>query len=708
MGILNLQTPLTYLKGVGEARAELMRKELKLDNCNDLLQFYPYRYIDRTDFKTIKDVNDTVLKGEELKEFQLKGKLSNIQLLGSKRAKRLTATLSDGTGFIELVWFNSISWLQKNLKGDIKYLVYGKPYIFNGALNITHPELEPADSTEFQLSGKIQPVYSGTEKLKARGITGKSMSKLTHILFEELTEKDVFEIIPDEIISKYKLIKRFEAYKQIHFPESENHLQHATRRLKFEELFIDQVKLLRVKQYRHSASIGFIFKNIENIFTPFYNNYLPFQLTEAQKRVVKEIRKDLLSGKQMNRLLQGDVGSGKTVVALLTMLMAIDNGFQTCIMAPTEILAQQHFQSLSELIQPLNLKIALLTGSIKGKKRKTILEELNQGIINILVGTHALIEETVKFTNLGCVIIDEQHRFGVEQRSKLWTKNNITPHILVMTATPIPRTLAMTYYGDLDVSIIDELPPGRKQIKTVHKKESERLAVLGFIKEQIAEGRQVFIIYPLIEESEKLDLNNLMQGVQAMERAFPKPQYQISIMHGKMKPADKEFEMHRFLKNQTQIMVSTTVIEVGVNVPNATVMIIENSERFGLAQLHQLRGRVGRGAHQSFCILVTGDKLNNDSRTRIQTMIQTNDGFRISEVDMQLRGPGEIEGTRQSGAPQFKIANIQTDENILKEARATAEELLSNDRNLDLPSNQSLKKYLSEQSWKIKKWGKVS
>ncbi|MFI5170756.1 MAG: ATP-dependent DNA helicase RecG [Chitinophagales bacterium] len=708
MGILNLQTPLTYLKGVGEARAELMRKELKLSNCSDLLQFYPYRYIDRTDFKTIKDVYNAAYKGEEIKDVQLKGLLRNIKVVGTKRSKRLTATVEDGTGFIELVWFNSIPWLQKNLKPDTQYLIYGKPYFFNTVLNITHPEIEIAASGEFQLSGKIQPVYPGTEKLKAKGITGKSIAKLTHILFEELTEKDIYEIIPLEIISKYKLINRYEAYKQIHFPESENHLQHATRRLKFEELFIDQVKLLRVKQYRHSVSIGFIFKNIEKFFTPFYNENLPFQLTEAQKRVVKEIRKDLLSGRQMNRLLQGDVGSGKTVVALLTMLMAIDNDFQTCLMAPTEILAQQHFQTISELIKPLQLRTEILTGSIKGKKRKIILDALEKGEVHILIGTHALIEETVKFNNLGYVVIDEQHRFGVEQRSKLWTKNNITPHILVMTATPIPRTLAMTYYGDLDVSTIDELPPGRKQIKTVHRKESERLAVFGFIKEQIAEGRQIFIIYPLIEESEKLDLNNLMEGVQAMERAFPKPQYQIGIMHGKMKPADKDFEMERFLKNQTQIMVSTTVIEVGVNVPNATVMIIENAERFGLSQLHQLRGRVGRGAHQSFCILMTGDKLNNDARTRIQTMIQTTDGFKISEVDMQLRGPGEIEGTRQSGAPQFKIANIQTDEKILREARSTAEELLTNDRNLELASNQSLKKYLSEQSWKIKQWGKVS
>ena len=708
MAILSLQTPLIYLKGVGEARAEQLRKELNLDNCLDLIQFFPYRYIDRTDFKTVKQALELAAKLDEVKDVQLKGRLKNIHVVGLKRAKRLVATLDDGTGSIELVWFNSISWLQKTLKPETQYLVFGKPYFFNGNLNITHPEIEDAATSEFQLSGKIQPMYPGTEKLKARGINSKAIARYTRYLIDNLDEKELFEILPQPITDKYKLINRFEAYKQIHYPDSEAHLQHAIRRLKFEELFIDQIKLLRVKQYRHSTSIGFILKNIEHHFTNFFNNHLPFQLTEAQKRVLKEIRKDVLSGRQMNRLLQGDVGSGKTVVALLTMLMAIDNNFQSCLMAPTEILAQQHYAGIKELLAPLNIRVELLTGSVKGKQRKIIFADLEKGEIPILIGTHALIEDTVKFNNLGCVVIDEQHRFGVEQRAKLWAKNNIAPHILVMTATPIPRTLAMTYYGDLDVSVIDELPPGRKPIKTVHRKESERLQVFGFLKEQIKEGRQVFVIYPLIEESDKLDLNNLMEGIQAFERAFPRPQYQLSIMHGKMKPADKDFEMQRFVANNTQIMVSTTVIEVGVNVPNATVMIIENAERFGLAQLHQLRGRVGRGAHQSFCILMTGDKLNNDARTRIQTMIQTNDGFKISEVDMQLRGPGEIEGTRQSGAPNFKIANIATDEHIMREARLSAEDLLNEDRKFEKPENMSLRKYLSEQKWKIKQWGKVS
>lgn len=705
---ISLQTPIIYLKGVGEARAELLKKELAIETCNDLLQFFPYRYIDRTTLTTIKEVQKQIAAVDYASDVQLKGIITNIKLIGVKRGKRLTAQLNDGTGIIELVWFNGISWLQKSLEADKQYLVYGKPYLFNHSINITHPEIETAAASDLQFSGTIQPVYSSTEKLKARGLNSKAIAKLTHTLVEQLPQYEIEENLPESILAKYRLIGRFEACKKIHFPENEQELLHATRRLKFEELFIDQIRMLRLKTARHQSSIGFIFKQIENIFTPFYNQYLPFELTEAQKRVVKEIRKDLLSGRQMNRLLQGDVGSGKTVVALLSMLMAIDNGFQSCLMAPTEILAQQHYQTISELVQPLKLQVALLTGSVKGKARKLILEQLANGTIHILIGTHALIEETVQFDNLGLVVIDEQHRFGVEQRAKLWTKNQLSPHILVMTATPIPRTLAMTYYGDLDVSVIDELPPGRKEIKTVHKKESERLAVFGFLKEQINEGRQIFIIYPLIEESEKLDLNNLMEGVVAIERAFPKPNYHIGILHGKMKPADKDFEMARFLNKQTQIMVATTVIEVGVNVPNATVMVIENAERFGLSQLHQLRGRVGRGAHQSFCILMTGDKLNNDARVRIQTMLQTNDGFKIADVDMQLRGPGEIEGTRQSGAPQFKIANIMTDETILREARSTAEELLETDPLINAPENLPLKKYLTEHTRKVKRWGRVS
>lgn len=705
---MNLKTPLTFLKGVGEQRAAMLLKELELETTFDLLQFFPLRYVDRTDFKTIQQVKQLTLSVTELRDVQMKGILRNIHLVGAKKGRRLVAELQDSSGTMELVWFNGINWLQKSLKPDTQYIVFGKPSIFNGIVNIMHPEMEPAATSEYQLGGKIQPVYSGTEKLKAKGITSKLIGKFVQSLFDQLNVYDLPENIPADVLEKYRLISRFDAYRQIHFPDSEQHLQHAIRRLKFEELFIDQVKLLRVKQFRHSSSMGFIFKELDQYFNPFYTQHMPFELTNAQKRVVKEIRKDVLSGRQMNRLLQGDVGSGKTVVALLTMLMALDSGFQACLMAPTEILAQQHYAGLSELLKAMPVRVALLTGSIKGKQRREIQEGVVDGSIHILIGTHALIEETVQFQNLGCVVIDEQHRFGVEQRAKLWSKNNISPHILVMTATPIPRTLSMAYYGDLDVSIIDELPPGRKPILTVHRKENERLRVFGFMKEQIAEGRQVFVIYPLIEESEKLDLKNLMNGAEVIDQEFPKPQYQVSILHGRMKPADKDFEMQRFLKKQTQIMISTTVIEVGVNVPNATVMVIENAERFGLAQLHQLRGRVGRGAHQSYCILMTDNKLNADARTRIQTMVQTNDGFKIAEVDMQLRGPGEIEGTRQSGAPQFAIANIVTDEAILKEARLTAEALLDEDPVLNEPKNAALKKYLSEQTWKIKQWGKVS
>ena len=708
MASVHLKTPLTFLKGVGEQRAAMLLKELELETCFDLLHFFPLRYVDRTVFNTVQQVKNLAFSDAELREVQMKGALRNIHLMGAKKGRRLIAELFDGSGSIELVWFNGINWLQKSLKPDTQYIVYGKPSIFNGIVNIMHPEMEPAATSEYQLGGKIQPVYSGTEKLKSRGINSKMIGKFLQTLFDQISEADLPENIPADISEKYRLIKRYDAYQQIHFPDSDQHLQHAVRRLKFEELFIDQVKLLRVKQFRHSSSMGFIFKELDNYFNPFYKQYMPFTLTHAQKRVVKEIRKDVLGGRQMNRLLQGDVGSGKTVVALLTMLMALDSGFQACLMAPTEILAQQHYASISDLLQAMPVRVALLTGSIKGKHRRETLEGTADGSIHILIGTHALIEETVQFNNLGCVVIDEQHRFGVEQRAKLWSKNNIAPHILVMTATPIPRTLSMAYYGDLDVSIIDELPPGRKPILTVHRKENERLRVFGFMKEQIAEGRQVFVIYPLIEESEKVDLKNLMQGAEVIDQEFPKPQYQLSILHGRMKPADKDFEMQRFLKKQTQIMVSTTVIEVGVNVPNATVMIIENAERFGLAQLHQLRGRVGRGAHQSYCILMTDNRLNADARTRINTMVQTNDGFKIAEVDMQLRGPGEIEGTRQSGAPQFAIANIVTDEAILKEARLTAEALLDEDPSLNEQKNAPLRKYLSEQTWKIKQWGKVS
>jgi len=704
---IQLNTPINFLKGIGEQRAALLLKELELETVFDLLQFFPLRYSDRTTFITVQQAIQDAYKSVDLKEMQLKGLLRNMHVIGGGRKRRLTAEFYDGTGSMELVWFNGIPWLQKWLKADTQYIIYGKPSIFQGNVNFMHPEIEPAAMSEYVFGGKMQPVYSGTEKLRAKGITSKLLGKWMQVAFEQLPKTELYENLPEPVQQKYKLIGRWDAYYQIHFPVSDQHLQHAIRRLKFEELFIDQVKMLRIKQFRHTNSMGFIFKELDPVFNDFYNNHLPFSLTDAQKRVLKEIRKDVLSGRQMNRLLQGDVGSGKTVVALLTMLMAVDNDFQACLMAPTEILAQQHFAGIAELLAKLPLGVALLTGSIKGKQRKQILEAVEAGEIQLLIGTHALIEDTVKFRALGCVIIDEQHRFGVEQRSKLWSKNTIAPHILVMTATPIPRTLSMAFFGDLDVSIIDQLPPGRKPIKTIHKRESERLEVFGFIKKQIAEGRQIFIVYPLIEESEKLDLKNLMQGAEMIERDFPRPQYQASILHGRMTAAEKDAEMQRFIKKQTHIMISTTVIEVGVNIPNATVMVVENAERFGLAQLHQLRGRVGRGAHQSYCVLMTENKLNADARKRIQTMVQTNDGFVIAEVDMQLRGPGEIEGTRQSGAAQYLLANVVTDEAILKEARLTAEQILDEDPGLQSPVHAALKKFLSTQTWKIRQWGKI-
>lgn len=697
-----LQTSLVYLKGVGQTRAALIAKEMELFNFSDLLLYYPFRYIDKTEFTYIKDIpfkNNPV---------QLKGSLHNIQLIGGKSAKRLTARLDDGTGSIELLWFNGISWLQKTLVEKQVYLVYGKPVLFNNKYNITHPDIEIIAADELTQSGKLEPVYSVPDKLKAKNITGKVIAKLTQNLVDIIVPADVPENLPAYLLQKYRLVSKFQSVKWIHHPDTFKQAEHATRRIKFEELFIDQVRILRTKTARQLKGNGFVFEHIDKSFKIFYDSILPFELTNAQKKVIKEIRKDVLSGHQMNRLLQGDVGSGKTMVAFITILMAMDNNFQAAFMAPTEILAQQHYNGLQEFCKKLHLPIALLTGSTRSAVRKKLLHALESGELKILIGTHALIEDTVQFKQLGLVIIDEQHRFGVEQRGKMWVKNETPPHILVMTATPIPRTLAMTVYGDLDVSVIDELPPGRKEIKTVHRTEGKRLSVFGFMKEQIAAGRQIYIVYPLIEESEKLDLNNLMQGVQAMEKAFPRPQYQISIVHGRMKQEDKEFEMQRFLKKETQIMVATTVIEVGVNVPNASVMIIENPERFGLAQLHQLRGRVGRGSDQSYCILMTGNKLSNDARLRIRTMLETNDGFKISEVDMHLRGPGEIEGTRQSGISNYRLANIIKDEKVLQEARNSAEELLATDPQLQKPEHAALQDFLNKQFRKAKFWSKVS
>ncbi len=696
-----LQSPIEYLKGVGPQRGELLRSELDVATFGDLLHYYPFRYVDRSVVHQVKDLNP-------LTQFiQLKGKLTGFRQLGDKKHRRLIATFRDKSGEVDLIWFQSIDWILKTLKPNIEYLVFGKPTLFNGEYNIPHPEVEPVPD-EVELRGKgMQPVYSSSEKARKKGLDTRGITRLTRTLVDQVKERDVPEILPADLLQQYRLLSRYEAMVNIHFPKSESSLHEAKRRLKFEELFLIQLQVMKVKTKRAAVSKGFVFDKIDNHFDRFYKQQLKFELTGAQKRVLKEIRKDTLSGKQMNRLLQGDVGSGKTIVALLTALMAIDNGFQSCLMAPTEILANQHYEGILELLRGMGLEVALLTGSVKGKARKFILENLAEGKIDLLIGTHALIEDQVVYKNLGMVIIDEQHRFGVAQRARLWTKNEKPPHVLVMTATPIPRTLAMTVYGDLDVSVIDELPPGRKPIRTVHRTDADRMRVFGFLKEEMTKGRQVYIVYPLIEESEALDLKHLMDGYESISRAFPKPQYQISIVHGRMRAADKDFEMQRFLKKETQIMIATTVIEVGVNVPNASVMVIENAERFGLAQLHQLRGRVGRGAEQSFCILMTGKKLGEDSKKRISVMCQTNDGFVIAEEDLKLRGPGDIEGTRQSGALNLRLADLVEDANVLEAARNSAQKIMEVDPMLELPQNRGLLAYMQE-STRDKVWSKIS
>lgn len=696
-----LQSPIEYLKGVGPERGALLRKELHINTFGDLLQHFPFRYVDRSSIHKIRDLTP------HTQYVQFKGRINGFRYVGNGPQKRLVAGFSDSSGTIELVWFKGGEFVLKTIKPNAEVLVFGKPTLFNGDYNIAHPEVEEI-TDEVKLSGKgLQPVYSSTEKMKKKYLDSKGIARLVQVLMAQLKEKDVPEFLPKEVLQQYKLTPRYEAIQSIHYPKNEDLLHEATRRLKFEELFLIQLQMLKVKANRGQVSKGFIMEKIDNQFDRFYHHQLKFELTGAQKRVLKEIRRDTLSGRQMNRLLQGDVGSGKTIVALLTMLMAIDNGFQACLMAPTEILANQHYESIMDALQGMGLEVALLTGNVKGKTRKYVLENLAEGNINIVIGTHALIEETVVFKNIGMVVIDEQHRFGVAQRAALWTKNEKPPHILVMTATPIPRTLAMTIYGDLDVSVIDELPPGRKPIRTVHRTDADRLRVFGFMKEEIAKGRQIYVVYPLIEESEALDLKHLMDGYESISRAFPKPQYQISIVHGRMRGADKDFEMQRFVRGETQIMIATTVIEVGVNVPNASVMIIENAERFGLSQLHQLRGRVGRGAEQSFCILMSGSKLSEESKKRISVMCSTNDGFVIAEEDLKLRGPGDLEGTQQSGVVNMHIADLVADVKILEAARTTAQDLIDKDPYLEQPGHQPLLKYLSEVS-KEKIWSKIS
>jgi len=698
-----LDTPIEYLKGVGPQRGELLRRELGIYTYGDLLLHFPFRYIDRTRFHLIRDIR------QEGEQYQIKGVLRRIETVGEGRAKRLVGTLRDETGAVELVWFQGIAWLERSLKVGREYVVFGRASLFNGRFNFPHPEMEEAAPENAQAAQTFDPVYPSTDKLTQKGLDARGLRKLVRALLDQLSPKDLPETLPGTLRNTYRLMARWEAMNKIHFPENQQELDAARRRLKFEELFFLQLRLLQIRRRRKDSSQGFVFEKIGDYFHRFYRDKLPFELTNAQKRVVREIRADLATGHQMNRLVQGDVGSGKTVVALLTMLIAADNGYQSCLMAPTEILAQQHYASICQLVGDLGVQVGFLSSMVKGKARQAVLDALANGDMHIVIGTHALIEESVQFHRLGLAIIDEQHRFGVEQRAALWKKGaSLPPHILVMTATPIPRTLAMTLYGDLDTSIIDELPPGRKPIKTVHFTEQHRLRVQSFMREQIAQGRQVYVVYPMIEETEKADMLNLMTGFEALSRDFPLPQYQISIVHGKMKPADKDFEMQRFVKGQTHIMVATTVIEVGVNVPNATVMVVENAERFGLSQLHQLRGRVGRGAEQSYCILMTTSKLSADARERIRTLVETNDGFAIAEADLRLRGPGNIEGTQQSGMIRFLIADLANDGPILTAARDIASGILNADPQLSAPEHRCLREHLASTGKEARLWSRIS
>jgi len=684
-----LQTPIDYLKGVGPNRADLLKKELGIITFQDFIHLFPNRYIDRTKYYKINELQQSNA------DVQIIGKITHLKMVEQTKGKRLVATYKDETGSMELVWFRGHKWVKESLKLNVTYVIFGKTNWFNGVFSMAHPEMELLEEHEQNLRSAMQPIYPSTEKLSNSGITNRVINKLMQQLFIESKNKFA-ETLSPEILNRLKLLPKNRALFNVHFPESQELLAKAIYRLKMEELFYIQLQLIRKNLIHKSKIKGYAFDEIGTHFNTFYKQHLPFELTDAQKRVIKEIRNDLGSKAQMNRLLQGDVGSGKTIVALMAMLIALDNGFQTCLMAPTEILSIQHYNSLVEMCSKLNISISLLTGSSNTSQRKEIHQNLENGTLDILIGTHALLEDKVKFKNLGLAIIDEQHRFGVEQRSKLWHKNEFPPHVLVMTATPIPRTLAMSVYGDLDLSIIDELPPGRKEIKTVHRYDSNRLKVFKFIRDEIEKGKQIYIVYPLIQESETMDYKDLMDGYESIEREFPKPKYQISIVHGKMKPADKEFEMNRFIKGETQIMVATTVIEVGVNVPNASVMIVESAERFGLSQLHQLRGRVGRGADQSYCILMTSHKLSADAKARISTMVRTSDGFEIAEVDLKLRGPGDMMGKQQSGVLNLKIADLIKDSDILKIARSLAWEILKDDPALKKPENASIRSAFEE------------
>lgn len=693
-----LDTPIEYLKGVGPARAEMLRKEIEVHTFGDLLLYYPFRYVDRSKFYTVGEIDS------EAAWVQLKGKITGMQTIGTGRIARLVMTFRDSTGEIELIWFQGSKWIKDKVSIGKEYIIFGKPNLFNGRYNFTHPDIEPADEEVPLQNEPLQPYYSTSEKLKSRGFTPKNFVRIMRNLISQV-QYAIPEILSQHLISAIKLMSRAEALINIHFPRDPQSLLKAQERIKFDELFFIQLQLLRLKYVRMEKVHGRIFGHIGSYLNDFYHQKLPFELTNAQKKVIREIRADLGNGKQMNRLLQGDVGSGKTLVALMSMLIALDNGCQACLMAPTEILATQHFKTLSRMLSGLPVEFALLTGSTKKSVRTELHRKLQDGSLQILIGTHALIEDKVIFNNLGLVVIDEQHRFGVAQRARLWEKSEIPPHILVMTATPIPRTLAMTLYGDLDVSVIDELPPGRQPVKTYHFYEKDRLKVFRFMKDQIQLGRQIYVVYPIINESDKLDLQPLMDGFDTVSRYFPLPEYQISIVHGQLKAAEKESEMKRFLEKKTHIMVATTVIEVGVDIPNASVMVIENAERFGLSQLHQLRGRVGRGADQSHCILMSSYKLTADGRKRLETMVRTTDGFEIAEVDLHLRGPGDLQGTQQSGLVGLKLASLVKDEKLLKIAREFAHRILTDDPELRKEENLPMVKYLQLNA---NDWGKIS
>lgn len=695
---MTLETSIEFLKNFGTERAKLIRNVLGISTVEDLLTFYPIRYIDKSKIYKVGD-----LTGEPDSDIQFKGKITDLQEVVYEKGKRLSAKFRDETGTIDLVWFRYTNWMKDAIPLNKEIFIFGKVNLFNGYFSMPHPEIEVDEKKA--LSGTLLPVYPGSEKLTKRGITNKLFQTAIFNLLKDLPNL-ISENLPEYLLKSMKLMERLNAYYNIHFPKDLKHYDEANRRLKFEEAFFFQLGYGLKKLHQKTKSFGNPFPIVGDHFNQFYENNLPFELTNAQKRVLKEIRTDMKRSTQMNRLLQGDVGSGKTMVALLTMLIAMDNGFQSCLMAPTEILAQQHFNSIQELLENTDIKVRLLTGSSKTKERRIIHEELENGELSILIGTHALLEDKVKFQNLGLAIIDEQHRFGVAQRAKLWAKNNIPPHILVMTATPIPRTLAMSFYSDLDVSVIDELPIGRKPIITAHRREKDRLSVYKFCKDEIEKGRQIYYVYPLIEESETLDYKNMMEGLEHVMNYFS--EYNVTMVHGRMKPAEKDVNMQYFASGNAQIMVATTVIEVGVNVPNASVMVIESAERFGLSQLHQLRGRVGRGAEQSYCILMTDDKMSKESRTRIKTMVQTNDGFKISEVDMELRGPGDILGTQQSGVIDFKKLNLIEDSAIIKASKLTVEKILEQDSLLNHPDNQIIKQYYIKQYKGKNKWSQIS